>query len=223
MKFIIYILSIKNCERRVHVEQLRNKLLEKGFFVEIVDAIYWKECDVFNILKELNVQVRASNIAHSQIACFLTHRKAWEIISRKDSDDIHIIVEDDVDISDDCCINSLEKVYKSIEKKDYDSIFLYKHPEQANPNNERYNDYLFKYYFQWGFVAYSISREFAKELYDSTRYIDLPVDDQIHHQIFEKKKERIFYTIEDYFKNIGFLGGYKYGDYIFKSTIWSSS
>jgi GR25 family glycosyltransferase involved in LPS biosynthesis len=221
MKFIIYILSIKNCERRVHVEQLTNKLLEKGFFVEIVDAIYWKECDVLHILKEMKIELGNSNISQSQIACFLTHRKAWEIITGKDSDDIHIIIEDDVDISDDCCVNTLEKVYESIEQKDYDSIFLYKHPEQVNPNNETYNDYLLKYYFQWGFVAYSISTEFAKELYDSIRYIDLPVDDQIHNRIFQKKKERIFFTIKDYFKNIGFLGGYKcYGDYIFKSTIW---
>jgi GR25 family glycosyltransferase involved in LPS biosynthesis len=221
MKFVIYILSIKNCERRLHVEKLTNKLLEKGFFVEIIDAIYWKECDVLNILKELNIELGTSSMSQSQIACFLTHRKAWEIISNKDSDNIHIVIEDDVDISDDCCINTLEKVYGSIEQKDYDSIFLYKHPEQVNPNNESYNDYLLKYYFQWGLVAYSVSTKFAKELYDSTKYVYLPVDDQLHNQIFEKNKERFYITTKDYFKNIGFLGGYKhYGDYIFKSTIW---
>jgi len=78
-----------------------------------------------------------------------------------------------------------------------------------------------KYYFQWGFVAYSVSTSFAKELYNSSTYINLPVDDQMHNQIFKKKKERIFFTTKDYFKNIGFLAGSKYyGDYIFKSTIW---
>jgi len=221
MKFIIYILSIKNCERRLHVEQLMNKLLEKGFLVEIVDAIYWKECDVLHRLKEMNIELGTSNMSQSQIACFLTHRKAWEIISKKDSENIHIIIEDDVDISEDCCIKNLEKVYKSLEQKDYDSIFLYKHPEQVNSNNENYNDYLLKYYFQWGFVAYSVSTSFAKELYNSSTYINLPVDDQMHNQIFKKKKERIFFTTKDYFKNIGFLAGSKYyGDYIFKSTIW---
>jgi glycosyl transferase family 25 len=222
MKFIIYILSIKNCERRIHVENLKKKLLEKGFFVEIVDAIYWKECDLFNILKEINVELRTSDMSRSQIACFLTHRKAWEIINEKDSnDDIHIIIEDDMDVSDDFSIKTLENVYESIQKNDYDSIFLYKHPEQVSPHNESYNEYLLKHYFQWGFCAYSISTNFAKELLSFTKYIDLPLDNQLQTQLFETKKNRIFYTVNDYFNNLGYLGGYRYyGDHVFNSTIW---
>ena len=224
MHFIIYMLSIKNSERRVHVELLANKLLEKGCHsVEIVDAIYWKECDIMHLLYELNIELKTS-LSSAQIACFLTHRKSWEIIANKDKDvdAIHIILEDDMDIPMDFSIEKLEKVYTSIDKNDYDSIFLYKHPEQFSDKNARHNEYLFKHYFQWGFCAYSISPGFAKELCDYIKYIDKPVDNQLQEELFITKKNRIFYTIQDYFNNIGFLGGYgDYGDYRFKSHIWA--
>ena len=172
MNFIAYILSIENSERREHVENLANKLLEKGFKkVEIIDAIYWKEHDVLNILRNLNIKLINSNISRSQIACFLTHRKAWETIITKESNDIHIILEDDMDINSEFSIEKLEDVYGSIERKDYDSIFLYKHPEQISVTNESYNNYLLKHYFQWGLCAYSISPEFAKELYEFIKNI----------------------------------------------------
>jgi hypothetical protein len=43
---------------------------------------------------------------------------------------------------------------------------------------------------------------------------------QLQEDLFITKKNRIFYTIKDYFNNIGFLGG-NYGDYRFKSNIWA--
>jgi GR25 family glycosyltransferase involved in LPS biosynthesis len=223
MNFIAYILSIENSERREHVENLANKLLEKGFKkVEIIDAIYWKEHDVLNILRNLNIKLINSNISRSQIACFLTHRKAWETIITKESNDIHIILEDDMDINSEFSIEKLEDVYGSIERKDYDSIFLYKHPEQISVTNESYNNYLLKHYFQWGLCAYSISPEFAKELYEFIKNIENPIDNQLQYQLFETKRNRIFYTTEDYFQNLGFLAGYKYsGVCRFKSHIWS--
>jgi BirA family biotin operon repressor/biotin-[acetyl-CoA-carboxylase] ligase len=61
----------------------------------------------------------------------------------------------------------------------------------------------------------------AKELCNYVKYIDKPVDNQLQEELFITKKNRIFYTIQDYFNNIGFLGGYGYyGDYRFKSHIW---
>ena len=42
----------------------------------------------------------------------------------------------------------------------------------------------------------------------------------LQEELFITKKNRIFYTIQDYFNNIGFLGG-NYADYRFKSHIWA--
>lgn len=58
MIFKVYILSIKNSDRREHVENLSIKLLNLGFeSVEIIDAIYWKEVDVISILNDLNIEL----------------------------------------------------------------------------------------------------------------------------------------------------------------------
>jgi GR25 family glycosyltransferase involved in LPS biosynthesis len=226
MNFIAYILSIKNSNRREHVEELSKKILELGFKkVEIIDAIYWKECDVLNILNELNIELKNyNNISLSQIACFLTHRKSWDLIACKENNlnDIHIILEDDMDISSDFSIEELKKVYDSIHLKDYDSIFLYKHPEQVyhSSNLVHYNEYLLKHYFQWGLCAYSIHPIFAKELCIFNNYLNGALDNQLQNDIFEKKKHRIFYTVKDYFTNLGYLGG-NHKEYRFESNIWN--
>lgn len=226
MNFIAYILSIKNSDRREHVENVSKKLLESGFqHVEIIDAIYWKEDDVLNIVRELDLKINTNNIALSQIACFLTHRKVWELIASKEKNptNIHIIIEDDMDIPDSFSIEKLGKVYESIDSSVYDSIFLYKHPEQAsNPDNQKlYNEFLLKHYFQWGTCAYSIHPDFAKELCNFTVNMDCSLDNFLQIEFFQKyKKNRIFYSVKDFFLNLGFLGG-NYGEYRFKSNIWS--
>lgn len=228
MNFIAYILSIQNSERREHVEQLSIKLLQLGFHkVEIVDAIYWKEVDVLHMLHNLNIELQNYNLSQSQLACFLTHRKCWEMISTKENNpnDIHIVLEDDMDISEDFTIESLEKVYGSVKENEYDSIFLYKHPEQcSNPSNLIFhNEHLYKHYFQWGFCAYSITPTFAEEIYKLIKSISNPVDDYLQVELFEKhKKDRIFYAVKNYFINLGFLSGnHDYGEFKFKSHIWS--
>jgi GR25 family glycosyltransferase involved in LPS biosynthesis len=229
MNFIAYILSIKNSERREHVKKLTSKLLKLGFQnVEIIDAFYWKEMNVLTILNNLKIELNINhNVSQSQIACFLTHLKCWEIISLKENNpnNIHIILEDDMDISEDMSIESLKKVYGSINQNIYDSIFLYKHPEQTSniSNLIIHNEYLYKHYFQWGLCAYSINQQFALELYTSTKSITNPVDIYIQNEFFKKnKKDRIFYTVKNYFNNLGFLGGYyDYGEFRFKSHIWN--
>ena len=227
MIFKVYILSIKNSDRREHVEKLSIKLLNLGFeSVEIIDAIYWKEVDVISILNDLNIELTNYGISQSQLACFLTHRKCWEIISSKEKNPniIHIILEDDMDLSENFSIEYIEKVYSSLKENEHDSIFLYKHPEQQlNTSNKiLHNDFLYKHYFQWGFCAYSITPEFAKELCKFTNRISNPIDNYLQKELFEKyKKDRIFYTVKDYFINLGFLGSYgKYGEFRFKSYIW---
>jgi GR25 family glycosyltransferase involved in LPS biosynthesis len=227
MIFVVYILSIKNSDRREHVEKLRIKLLKLGFAeVEIIEAIHWKEVDVISILNNLNIELKNNNLSLSQIACFLTHRKCWEVISSKENNPniIHIILEDDMDISEYMSIESMEKVYSSLKENEYDSVFLYKHPEQhSNTSNLiLQNEYLYKYYFQWGFCAYSIHPDLANELCNFTKCISNPLDDYLQKELFEKyKKDRIFYTVKDYFINLGYLGSYKYGEFRFKSNIWT--
>lgn len=229
MNFIAYILSIKNSERREHVENVSKKLLTLGFQkVEIIEAIYWKEVDVLSMLNDLKIELISNhNLSQSQIACFLTHRKCWEIIASKENNlnTTHILLEDDMDIPDDLTIKSLEKVYNSINLNDYDSIFLYKHPEQLSNSSNLilHNEYLYKHYFQWGLCAYSISPTFASDLCYLTKSIENPVDIYLQNDFFEKyKKDRIFYTVKNFFINLGFLAGnYDYGKYYFKSNIWS--
>ena len=144
-------------------------------------------------------------------------------MKEKNPNDIHIILEDDMDISEDLSIDSLEKVYNSLKENEYDSIYLYNHPEQSsNPDNlVLHNEYLYKHYFQWGTCAYSIIPTFAEELLNLITHISNPIDLYLQKEIFEKhKKERIFNSVKNYFINLGFLGG-NYGEFRFQSHIWS--
>ena len=224
MNFIAYILSVKNSERREHCEKFALKLFNLGFKeVEIMDAIYWKESDVISLLNDLNIE-STNNVSQPQIACFLTHRKCWEIISSKENNpnDIHIILEDDMDISEDLSIESLEKLYNSLKENEYDSIFLYNHPEQSsNPDNlVLHNEFLYKHYFQWGTCGYSIIPSFAKELCSFIKCLSNPIDLYLQEELYEKhKKERIFNSVKNYFINLGFLGG-NHKEFRFKSQIY---
>ena len=48
--------------------------------------------------------------------------------------------------------------------------------------------------------------------------IDMPIDDYLYNNIFPYYK--VFTTTVDPFQNLGFLGGYKTREYIFKSLIY---
>ena len=56
MKWKFYILSVKDCDRRNHCISLQQKLLEKGYQAEIIDAYYWKTHDVVQIMMDNSIE-----------------------------------------------------------------------------------------------------------------------------------------------------------------------
>lgn len=219
----IYILSVKEIpERRIHVEKLAEKLKNIGFYVEIIDGYFWKSINVVDVMNHLGLSFdHNSNLSQSQIACFLTHRLAWEKINEsydEKKNEIPIILEDDMDLNDFELFLKIEKEIYDLHNN-YDGIIMWKHPDKLpNSNITFLSDYLIELYNQWGTCAYNISHELSKKLL-SINFIDRPLDNYLYEIVYPNYK--IIMTFQDPFINLGFLAGNTIStDTKFTSLIW---
>jgi len=212
--FHIYIISLKeDTARRDHVMKLQKKIEGFGAECTIVDAFYWKSHNIPGLLQERGFTL-GNGLSLSQMACFLSHYTAWELIAKSESSKHSIIIEDDVDITEEFNLVELEQSIDSLPA--FDAILLWKHPEQEHVTTP-YNEMFSKYSYTWGNVAYIYTPSFIRHrLLNKT--INNPVDEQMNRMY---DPERTFIAKRKYFKNIGFLAGSRdYGPYIFKSNIY---
>jgi GR25 family glycosyltransferase involved in LPS biosynthesis len=204
-KWKIYIISVKESEeRREHVNRLVDKATQYGFEVEIIDAFYWKTTNVLEKMEEYGIQFnRNVNLTQSQIACFLSHRLTWSKIYSSDNDEIAIILEDDMDLTNFELFCLTEKDMMNI--KEYDSIIMYKYPEQTPKSLDVIGNNLIPFYFQWGLCAYTVSKNLCERLMEIS-YIDDAIDNYLN--VFPEYN--IYFTAVDPFTNYGYLGCQNY-------------
>lgn len=209
MTWKIYIISVKEClERRLNVETFTEKVEKLGIKVEIIDALYWKSVIVVDKMNELGISF--SNVSQTQIACFLSHRLAWEkaITSNEKS----IIIEDDMVSLNFDLLSTIENEINS----EMDGIIMWKHPNRIC-EFEYVTTNLIKFYKTWGLCAYFVRPHLCEKML-SIKSIDRPIDDYLYENIFPNY--RMLMTANDLFTNIGFLG-FNDTNYKFKSLIWT--
>lgn len=215
----IYILSlIEDQERRKHVLDVKRRLHAKNIDCVIINAYSWKSHNIPELLHSRGFQYNAK-MSKSQLACFLSHYHMWQIISNTKPDTYSIVLEDDMDLSDDFNADELEAAIRSIPTP-HDAILLWKHPEQAHKQAhvKQVNPHFTEFYYSWGLAAYLFTPQFAKHLLN-IRQIDMPVDEILLQKYY--KYATTYVAIKQHFRNLGLLGNVDYGPYVFKSNIWN--
>lgn len=213
-RYNFYILSLfESPERCENVKKLKNKLLESGYNVEIIQAYYYKSQDVMTIMYQEGIEYTCEDrsVSLSQIGCFLSHRVAWKKIANANPDEVHIILEDDMEL--------VSPIYDFNEMPEHDAVILWRHPSQMNTNVTRVKKGLLNYYNQWGLCAYAVTPQFAQELINKIKGLDAAADLLIYRDFFPSKK--VFIVEENAFINNGFLGDYTFGPNKLKSWIYS--
>ena len=196
--YYVFIISIKESSiRRPHVIALKNKLIAKGIRTEIIDAFYWKTCDVIKTLSMYGLTYTAENnhVSCSAVGCFLSHYIIWKRIAVSDPTYRYIILEDDMDIESDFSLSDLTRALPS----EYDIVYLWKHPAQADQQSSHQvpgKDYC-THYFQWGTTAYMITPSAAQYCLDTIKTQDDPVDHLLNKHVVNKL--RSFIMNKDYF------------------------
>ena len=235
-KWKVYILSIKDSERRSHVENLQTQLENKGIETEIIEAFYWKTTDILGEMFSKQIIYDSPNLllSQSQIGCFLSHRAAWERIAetsileetigyRKKT--LSIILEDDMDLIDpdnfdiDYLLEDIEKIENQEENtQKIDAIIMWKHPNQFSNTEVKYKtENLLEFYYQWGLCAYCIKKETAEELLKIKRFYT-PIDEIVFQDIFPNMN--VYLTSKEHFVNLGGLSSEETIGKKFKSLIW---
>jgi GR25 family glycosyltransferase involved in LPS biosynthesis len=203
MNYIFYIITaLESNERKANVDDLKEKLEKQGHRVEIIPAFYYKSCNVYEILSQYGLTSNGPTwtpgikyVTRGELGCFLSHYKAWKQIADANQDDVHIILEDDMNIHPEYSL------YDFNHAPEYDSIVLYRHPAQKNTPVTYAREGLLHFYHQWGTNAYALTPTFAKELVTSTTHIDEAVDIVLHGRVFPNKH---VYVVENgYFRDIG--------------------
>lgn len=223
-KWKAYILSIPGIDRRANVENLKVLLESYGIFTEILDGFYYKQTDVIQELynKGITYDSPDKTLSLSQIGCFLSHRKAWEYISREvDPNVLSIIIEDDITVLDPNNF-SIDYLFEDINKQDiFHGIVLWKHPDQIKETPKYKTQNLLEFYYQWGLCVYGITPHFANILLNNINRLYAPVDQILFGDIFPKYSYGIFIAEREHFLNLGKLSSYDMRNNLFKSLIWS--
>lgn len=120
MKIGAFIIHLKRATKRG--EQVGKLVARLPFQVEIIDAVDGQKLDETDIeavyTRVLHRPYYPFELRPSEIACFLSHRKAWAAIVDRDLD-AGLIVEDDVDVDDIAFAAQLQLAMDSLQSADY--------------------------------------------------------------------------------------------------------
>lgn len=122
-----YIISLFEAKDRYqNVEDVCKKLKDMGHNPYIIQAYHYKSVDILSKLYNEGIQYTSKDLSLSlsQLGCFLSHRDAWKKIMMANENEVHIILEDDVNIDESISLYDFNKI------PEYDSVILWRHPEQ---------------------------------------------------------------------------------------------
>ena len=120
-------------------------------------------------------------LSKAEIACSLSHRKAWQRII-DDNLDFAVVLEDDVELLDN--FPEVLNLLAQLPHTSWDFIKLYALRRGGGKNIARrfsYKDHTFVTYrrFPLGFVAQAVSRQGAESLLRNLPYVTQPADGQL--------------------------------------------
>ena len=210
MYYCYIITLLESSERVENVKKLETKLKARGYHVEIIPAYYYKSVNIYDIMHRENIVNTNGSLALTQLGCFLSHREVWKRIQSHSENDVHIIIEDDMNLDDQVELYDFNKI------PEHDAVILWRHPSQLNTPVTHVQEGLLHQYFQWGMCAYAITPSFAKEILD-IKQIDVPIDLLLYRDVYPHKK--VFVTEHSPFINLGYLG--VPSDYQYRSWIYT--
>jgi GR25 family glycosyltransferase involved in LPS biosynthesis len=196
--FHVFILSVKeNLSRRANVEAMATTFRAMGVEVEIFDAFYWKTTDVMKLMAEYGVTYSAPNnyVSLSQVGCFLSHYAIWRRLATFDGTKHYIILEDDMKCAPDFTLADLSSALP----KDYDMVYLWKHPAKLEHYEAHHvpGQAYATFYPQWGTTAYMITPSIAQTLLKQIKTLYAPIDDMLIKDVWGNLKT--FIMKKDYF------------------------
>jgi len=205
MLWHVIIISIRELRLRTeNVNILVEKLKNLNIAYTVINAVYWKSHNIDEVLKTHNIICTGgiSDKKKGQICCYISHRLAWAEIAKATGDTRYIVLEDDVDLTEDFNSDNLTSLIATLPSYDY--VGLWKFPAQAgNQIKHPYNQYFSRYYFNWTTAGYLMSSDFASELLQNKNYSE-PVDDFLGHQyLLKKQKNTSFIIIKEPIINLG--------------------
>ena len=210
MYYCYIITLLESSERVENVKKLETKLKARGYHVEIIPAYYYKSVNIYDIMHRENIVNTNGSLALTQLGCFLSHREVWKRIQSHSENDVHIIIEDDMNLDDQVELYDFNKI------PEHDAVILWRHPSQLNTPVTHVQEGLLHQYFQWGMCSYAITPSFAKEILD-IKQIDVPIDLLLYRDVYPHKK--VFVTEHSPFINLGYLG--VPSDYQYRSWIYT--
>ncbi|MGU3574511.1 glycosyltransferase family 25 protein [Brucellaceae bacterium C25G] len=164
-------------DRRVQVEHLRDQLPVETEIIEAVDNQNLSDQDISGVYhRALHKPAYPFTLSRNEIACFLSHRKAWQAIVDQNLD-AGFVVEDDIALTTDfgkCFATAQEMLtqkddcfirFPFRDREEGDVIFTDSDVKVLRPRH-----------VGLGMVAQLVSRQAALKLLKNTVVFDRPVD-----------------------------------------------
>ncbi len=120
MKVAAFIIHLKRATKRgEHVRQLIGRLPVKAEIIDAVDALDMRDGDIDAVYeRSLHSPFYPFKLRVSEVACFLSHRKAWQTIVDRNLD-AGLVIEDDVDVDDAAFAAQLSQAIAVLQPADY--------------------------------------------------------------------------------------------------------
>jgi len=167
-KLLTYIISLEHrYDRRKHiVKEINDNGIRFKFFTA-TDGERLTKADLKYITKRSK-----TNLSKGSIGCAISHIKIWESISTQDSNNIFLILEDDVILLPNFVTKF--KILLSELPVNFDLIYIGGFNNRGRDIQYFVNKYLFKSYNpRRGFYSYIINPKSAKKLIDLIKPFDL--------------------------------------------------
>ena len=182
MKATALIIHLKRAKKRgEHVQALMRRLPIEAEIMDAIDAQHMSAAEIDAVYaRSLHRPYYPFELRTSEVACFLSHRKAWATIVERNLD-AGLIIEDDVDIADDeTWSQQLKLALAEVEPNDYIRFPRWPRGEQG-PEIARQagNSIIAPRLPGLGMQMQLVGRDAAAALLKVTERFDRPVDTTI--------------------------------------------
>lgn len=181
MTVTAFIIHLKRATKRgEHVRRLIERLPVRAEIVDAVDALDMSGEDIEAVYaRSLHRPYYPFELRVSEIACFLSHRKVWQMIVDRNLDG-GLIIEDDVDVDDAAFATQLDLALATMQSADYIRFPRWSRGE-SGPEivREDSNAVVEPELPGLGMQMQLVGREAAIALLAATRKFDRPVDTTI--------------------------------------------
>lgn len=181
MKAAALIIHLKRAVKRgEHVQALMSRLPIEAELIDAVDAQGMGTADIDAVYaRSLHRPYYPFALRISEVACFLSHRKAWATIVERNLD-AGLIIEDDVEVEDEAFAEQLKLAMAQIKPNDYIRFPRWPRGEQGLRVAHNTSNFIIEPRLPGlGMQMQLVGRDAAAALLKATERFDRPVDTTI--------------------------------------------